>query len=498
MSRHAAGGLSRRRLLGSCWLGAGLTALASRARGAHLVADPLETDAVGQALLVKQGEITALELVDAAIARIKTLNPVLNAVVASDFELARRRAMTLDGAGAFQGVPYLVKDLADTADFPTQYGSRLFAGNRPDANDPTVDAVEQAGMIILGKTATPEFGLIGTTESLLTGPTANPWALDRSPGGSSGGAGAAIGSGMVPIASGSDGGGSIRLPASNCGVFGLKPSMGVPLGSSESLPAGIAVRGCLSRSVRDSAVMTTVYARPGQVPLVTDPLDRSLKVGLVINDHFGLAPHPDVAAATESTGRLLESLGHDVQPYSFRFDGAEMMDHFMSFWTQEPKQLRDRAIEQGLDPAEVLEPWTLGLARMGDERGDEEVAAAISYLNALGRSPEVFGDFDVLLSPVLSRPPVRTGEQAPTLPFGPLYEDVLAYVSYTPVANVAGFAAMSVPLNWSPSGLPIGSQVLARRGQDALLLALAYQLEAARPWSRTWAPYSARYLQISA
>jgi amidase len=272
--------------------------------------------------------------------------------------------------------------------------------------------------------------------------------------------------------------------------------MGVPMGSGETLPDGISVRGCLSRSVRDTAVMTTVYARPGRVPLVTDPLDRSLRVGFIVNDHFGRRPHPDVVSAVESAAGLFESLGHDVDPYEFRFDGAEMMDHFMTFWTQGPKEVRDTAIERGLDPEEVLEPWTLGLAAMADKRGPEDMAAAITYLNALGESPEVFGEFDVLLSPVLSRPPIRTGEQAPTLPFEPLYEDVLAYVSYTPVANVAGFAGMSVPLSWSPAGLPVGSQVLARRGQDELLLALAYQLEAARPWANQWAPYSARYVEL--
>jgi amidase len=299
---------------------------------------------------------------------------------------------------------------------------------------------------------------------------------------------------MVPVASGSDGGGSIRIPASQCGVFGLKTTMGLPVGSADSLPDGISVRGVLSRSVRDSAAMLTVYARPGRVGMVTDPVDEPLRVGLIVNDHFGLKPHDDVVSAVLATARLLESLGHKVIPASFPFDGEEMMDDFMSFWTQGPKQTRDRAIAANLDPEAVLEPWTLGLAAMGDQRGPEEIAAALEYLTGISDETALFKEFDVLLSPVLSRPPILIGEQSPILPFEPLYEDVLRYVSYTPVANVTGLPGISVPLAWNAQGLPIGSQFLARRGEDELLLRLAYQLEAAQPWADRWAPNSARFL----
>jgi amidase len=489
-------GLSRRALLKSVSLAVVGSGFGAVARG-DVPSSLHKLDGVAQARLVKDGEVSAVELVRAAIDRIERLNPILNAVVSMNAELALTRAAEIDRGRrkrVFEGLPFLVKDLTETAGIPTQNGSRMFRGFMADNDHPIVDAWEDAGAVVLGKTATPEFGLIATTEPLVSGPCRNPWSLDHTPGGSSGGAGSAVASGMVPVASGSDGGGSIRVPSSQCGVFGLKTSMGVPIGSAEALPGGISVKGVLSRSVRDSAVMLPVYAHPGRGTLVTDPIDRSLKVGLVINDHFGRKPHPDVVAATESTAALVESLGHRVEPTAFSFDGAEMMNHFMSFWTQGPKRLRDTALERGLEPEAVLEPWTLGLAAMGDARGEAEVAAAITYLNALGADRGLLGEFDVLLSPVLGGPPIRIGEQSPILPFEGLYDEVLHYVGYTPVANVTGVPAMSVPLNWNEAGLPIGSQFLAWRGEDAMLLRLAFQLEQARPWAGRWAPNSAELL----
>ena len=489
--------LSRRSLFKTAPALALATAGLSGSRSTLADTELLSLDGLAQVQLVKDREISVVELVGAAIDRIDRLNPVLNAVISANYDLALERARKLDAQGqrrVFEGLPFLIKDLTDVAGFQTLNGSRLFRGFVAAESNPFVQATEDAGAVVLGKTTTPEFGLIGTTEPLATGMTRNPWSLDHSTGGSSGGAGAAVAAGMVPIASGSDGGGSIRIPASQCGVFGLKPSMGVPVGSAEALPGGISVRGVLSRSVRDSAAMLPVYARPGSAALVTDPINRSLKVGLIVNDHFARKPDVDVVDAVESTAALMVELGHQVDTASFDFDGAEMMDHFMSFWTQGPVQARAEAISRGLDPAAVLEPWTLGLADMGAERGEAEIAAAMQYLTALSDEAALFGGFDVLLSPVLSRPPILIGEQSPILPFDALYDDVLSYVSYTPLANVTGLAGMSVPLFWNEAGLPIGSQFLARRGADELLLQLAFQLEQARPWAERWAPNSARFL----
>ena len=487
--------LSRRRLLKAAPAAAMLAGMPIQAQptSRHLV----DLDGLAQTRLVKQGDISVAELVSAAINRIERLNPLVNAVLSANYEMAMKKARELDAnrqTRVFEGLPFLIKDLTDVAGLETRNGSRMFRGNVAAESHVFVKAVEKAGVVIIGKTTTPEFGLIGTTEPLVSGLTRNPWSLDHSPGGSSGGAGAAVASGMLPVASGSDGGGSIRIPASQCGLFGLKTTMGVPAGSPEALPGGISVKGVLSRTVRDSAAMLPVYARPGTADLVTDPIDRQLTIGLIVNDHFGRAPHPDVAAAVESTAALLTELGHIVEPTRFRFSGEEMMDHFMSFWTQGPAELREAAIAQGKAPEAVLEPWTLGLAEMGAQRGDDEIQAAIRYLTALGNEDSLFGRFDMLLSPVLSKPPIRIGEQSPLLPFEPLYDDVLGYVSYTPVANVTGVPGMSVPLFWNDAGLPIGSQFLARRGEDELLLQLAFQLEQARPWAGRWAPYSAKRL----
>ncbi|MEZ5559328.1 MAG: amidase family protein [Pseudomonadales bacterium] len=493
--------------VGSVSAGLGLGACSSAAvRGQATASEavPLDLDATAQAALIRRGELSPVELLEATIERIERVNPVINAVVAHDYQRAMDRARLqteqLAGGGApvgpLFGVPYLVKDLAAVAGMPMQMGSRLYRGFVPSEDDVTVSACRAAGMNVIGKTATPEFGLIGSTESVLTGPTRNPWSLAHSPGGSSGGAGAAVAAGMLPVASGSDGGGSIRIPSSNCGVFGLKPGMGRVRGSGSALPEGLSVKLALSRSVRDSALMLSIYENPGAdaVGLVSEPLTRPLRVGLIVADHFGRAPHAEVAAAVTATGALLEDLGHRVEPWRFPFDGALMMDHFMSLWTQFAKSERDRARARGLDPELVLEPWTLGLAAMGDERTPERVAASLEWLNALGRDPRIFGDCDVLLSPVLSTPPARIGEQSPVAPFAPMYQDVLAYVSYTPLANLVGQCAMSVPLAWTAGGLPVGSHFMAPRGQDALLLQLAYQLEQARPWADRWAPNSARYL----
>ncbi len=489
--------LSRRDLLKAVPASAVTAGALAGAASAAASDELLALDGLGQVQLVKDGEISVVELVGAAIDRIDRLNPLLNAVVSANYDLAMDRARALDAnrqRRAFEGLPFLIKDLTNVAGFQTLNGSRLYRGFVAAESDPFAAATEAAGAVVLGKTTTPEFGLIATTEPLVTGLTRNPWSLDHTTGGSSGGAGAVVAAGMVPIASGSDGGGSIRIPASQCGVFGLKPSMGVPVGSAESLPGGIAVRGVLSRSVRDSAAMLPVYARPGSAGLVTDPIDRKLKVGLIVDDHFGNTPHPDVVRAVETSAALLADLGHQVEPTSFGFDGALMMDHFMSFWTQGPVQLRAEAERRGLAPEAVLEPWTLGLAEMGAKRGEAEVAAAISYLTELSDEAALFGEFDVLLSPVLAGPPILIGEQSPILPFEPLYDEVLNYVGYTPVANVTGLAGMSVPLYWNEAGLPIGSQFLARRGADELLLELAFQLEAARPWADRWAPNSAKFI----
>ena len=493
--------LNRRHFLSAAGTVAAAGCTATNGGGSAIPANPLDLDAIGQAQQIRNGTLSPLELLDQTIARIERLNPIINAVVATDFERARTLAATQTEAlaggrqpdGVLYGVPYLVKDLTPVAGVPMDFGSRLFAGTVAEEDGPAIAACRAAGMNIIGKTATPEFGLIGSTETMLHGPCRNPWSLDHSPGGSSGGTGAAIAAGMTPIASGSDGGGSIRIPASNCGVFGLKPSMGRNLGSDPSLPGGIAVKMALSRTVRDSALMLTLYENSGAdaVGRVDAPLTRPLKIGLIITDHLGNQPHEDVAAAVTRTARLLEQLGHSVEAHNFPFDGHALMDHFMSIWTQGPKNAVAQINADGGRPEDLLEPWTLGLAEMGSERGPDTVASSVRWLLETTADPRIFADFDLLLSPTLNTPPARTGEQSPTAPFEEMFPKVLEYVSYTPLANVAGHAAMSVPLGLSTDGLPIGSHFMAPRGGERLLLELALQLEEAAPWRNRWAPHSA-------
>ncbi len=454
-------------------------------------------DALGQADLVRQGAVSPQELAAAAVERIRALNPLLNAVTPRSIEDIEQRvpAAELSIDGPFSGVPTLFKDLLPVRGMPWQAGSRMHADRVADRTQPVFERLQESGLIVLGKSTTPEFGLIGTTESLLTGATANPWSLAHSAGGSSGGAASAVASGMVPIASASDGGGSIRIPASCCGLFGLKPTMGRVIGDAATLPQGLDVHLCVSRSVRDTAAWFAWVDAQRSAPVV-DPTSEQLRVKMVVPDHFGREPAPEVRLATERAGQLLEALGHRVEPGTFNFSGESFVQHFMALWSREPRMLEDALRARSVAPDAVLEPWTLGLASLNRRIGNDGFAAALEYLHRLHADYEaaLFGSADLLLSPVLSRPPVKLGEHAVTNPFDALYEDVIAYVSYTPVGNVTGVPGMSLPLHWSPEGLPIGVQVLARRGEDERLLALALQVERARPWADRWPPMSMAHL----
>ena len=288
-------------------------------------------DGIALAQKIAKGDATALEVLDAAIARIERLNPKINAVVTTDFDRARSRARENKFQGPFAGVPYLVKDLSDFAGLRTTKGSRAMLGNIADKTDVYVQACVDAGMNVVGKSNTPEFGMSCTTESLALGPCYNPWDLVRSAGGSSGGAAAAVASGMVPIAQGSDSGGSIRIPASCCGVFGLKPSRGRMIGSSDAF--GFATRGVLTRSVRDSAHALAATERPQPAPglkpvgLVKEPSKRRLTIGLYLKGEYGVEPEPEVADAVMATARLCEELGHKVRTAQIRFDAAISKDY---------------------------------------------------------------------------------------------------------------------------------------------------------------------------
>jgi amidase len=390
-------------------------------------------------------------------------------------------------------VPFLIKDLDDFIGLPTRYGSRAFLSAPPATKqEPLVDAFLKTGVDVIGKSATPEAGFLPTTEPLAFGATRNPWDRTRSSGGSSGGAAVATAAGVVPFAHASDGGGSIRIPASCCGLFGLKPSRGRMVGTrKETQVSDLSVNHVVTRTVRDSAAMFAAIEDSGdgaQLPaigLVTAPMKRKLRVGLVIEGGSGMAPSPEVRAATESSAKLMESLGHRVSPTRWPTPPTFIND-FLLLWASGADGLAKSIEKAAGRPADasLMEPFSLGLVEMYRKAPADALPQALARLQAAAKAYDGwFQQFDVIMSPVLASPPPPLGYVGPSVPFDTLVERLIEYVGYTTVHNVAGAPAMSVPLNWTPGGLPVGTMFAARRGQDALLLQLAYQLEAARPWA---------------
>jgi amidase len=459
-------------------------------------------DALGLAALIKRKQVSPVELVDDVIRRVERVNSKINAVLTKnlDFEKARARARSGALEGIFAGVPVMLKNLQQYKDANIDSGSRLFAraiaklGNLTKQNSPFVDAMERAGMIIAGITNSPELGLIDTTEPILHGPTRNPWNLNHTAGGSSGGTAAAIAAGIVPLAHGNDGGGSIRIPACQCGVFGLKPTRSRELGNGGGLgPLNIASNLCLSRSVRDTAAFLSVVenkSNPNFPPVgfVSGPGKKRLKIAVAIHTLTGQKPHSEVEKATNAAAKLCEKLGHKIEPINLAINGEEFIDAFLGFWASSTLGLEGTAkqlLGDGTKLEDVLEPWTLGLLEVAKSRG----AAACAQ-----RAMKVFGDIttgiekhfqsvDVILSPVMTTPPYKIGWHDPRVEFKTLYQRILDDVGYTPLHNACGTPAMSVPLYWTAGGLPVGSQFAAWRGGEGTLLQLAYELEAARPWA---------------
>jgi amidase len=472
------------------------------------MADELATlDATDQAALVRAGKVSARELVDAAIARIERLNPALNAVVIPLFEQARARAAAAGhDAAPFRGVPFLLKDLgARNAGEPYHNGMRFLRGlGWVEARGTHLaERFRAAGLVSLGKTNTPELGTMTTTEPVAYGPSRNPWDPARSTGGSSGGSAAAVASGMVPLAHANDGGGSIRIPASECGLVGLKPSRGrTSLGpESGELWAGLVVEHVVTRSVRDTAAVLDAVAgpMPGD-PYVAPPPDRPfaaevgaapgrLRIGLMARAPGGAATvHADCAAAVADAGRLLESLGHVVEEsHPAALDEHEFLQFFgevVASWVA--WELDDWGVRTGrpLGPDDV-EPVNRALAEMGRGLAASRYIAAVRWLQAHTRRVAAWwaGGFDLLLTPTLAEPPPPLGEfSSPDDPWRGYVRSV-PFAIFTSPFNTTGQPAISLPLFWNDRGLPIGLQLVAAYGREDLLLRIAAQLEAARPWA---------------
>lgn len=485
--------MTRRRLLRAGASSAGLAVAGHGIMRAAIAmpSDPFaRLDATAQAELARKGAVTARELVEAAIKRIESIDPKLNAVVTPIFGLARDAADRYAMTGPFGGVPFAIKDLVDLKGVRTTAGSRLLAANVATDTTPIVSRLLAAGFIALGKTNTPEFGLNASTEPLLFGPTRNPWNIARSPGGSSGGSAAAVASGMVPVAHASDGGGSIRIPASCCGLFGLKPSRSRMVGSQ---PTDSGEEGCLSRSVRDSATLLAWAQRKdaaaplAPVQLVIAPAARRLKIALATLNIYGREPKPEVKRAIERTAQLCAQLGHHVEPAILPVAGEEFIRHFMVAWSAGAARVEQLAISFGKKPEDVLEPWTLYLAAHARAQVPDAAEKASAYFGELTRRfAAFFANWDVALSPVVDDVPPPLGYLRPDVDPPRLWARLVEYVSYTPIYNVAGVPAISVPLQMSTNGLPIGSQFAARIGGEQTLLELAFELEAAQPWSARW------------
>jgi amidase len=467
--------------------------------------DLVSVDATAQADLVRRREATALELVDAAIARIEALNPRLNAVITTRFDKARDEAKAERLAdGPFRGVPFLLKDLdVYSAGDPYHCGIRALKDARwIEAGDSFLAAkFRRAGFVFLGKTNTPELGVAVTTEPLAYGPSRNPWNPDHSTGGSSGGSAAAVASGMVAVAHASDGGGSIRIPASACGLVGLKPSRGrVSLGPScGELWAGMVTSFALTRSVRDAAALLDAVsgpmpgdpylapppARPFAAEVGADP--GLLRIG-VLGELPGGELHPECAAALASAREALRGLGHRLEESRPGALGEpESMQHFMTVVTSSVAAALDEwGVKLGRPIArESVEPATWALAELG------RTVSAAHYIDAL-RALSVYSrriagwwseGFDLLVSPTMAAPPPRIGELTASAddPLSALAK-VLPLVPFTPPFNITGQPAISLPLYWSSTGLPIGIQLVAAYGREDLLIRVASALERAMPW----------------
>jgi amidase len=457
------------------------------------VTDLSHLDLIGHAELVRSGEATALELLDAAIARIEAARE-LNAVICDLFERAREQAAGPLGDGVLAGAPFLLKDLgAPLARTPERMGSVALRDHVSARSSVVVERYLAAGLIVAGKTNTPEWGNHCTTEPVSFGPTVNPRAPGRSPGGSSGGSAAAVAAGLVPAASGGDGTGSIRVPASCCGVIGLKPARGRKTFAPDAghVLEGLVNEHALTRSVRDCAALLdatagAVAGDPYTAPAPAEPWLRAierdpgrLRILFTADGPFDSVTHPDVAAAVERTARQLEALGHMVEPGAPAFDPERVIDAVAVLHQVSNLELYALAREVlGRAPArDELEPTAWEMLEEGRGVSGERYAGAIAAVHAQGRRFAAgLAGFDALLVPTLltGGPPPLGHLNRPRGSTPAFFRTEFATTGWTPMANVSGFAAISLPLDETAEGLPIGIQLMAP--QETVLLQLAAQL----------------------
>jgi len=460
-------------------------------------------DALGLADLVHKKKTSPLELVDEAIARAEKLNPILNAIVFKVYDQARDAAKTKPTDGLFAGVPTLLKDMrAGATGMPTRSGSRLSPAALADHDSTLLARFKAAGLIPLGKTNVPEFGILPTTESKLYGPAHNPWNLAHSTGGSSGGSAAAVAARIVPIAHATDGGGSIRIPASCCGLVGLKVSRGrVTQGPDMAdSTSGLSVDHVVTRSVRDCAAALDVDSVPdygdpyfapaaeGSYLAAISRKPKRLRIAMSLKRLDGIAHDPQVTDAVRKTAKLCESLGHSVEEAAPPIDSAQITPAFMTLWAANTALGVERLAQmQGIAPSlETVEGLTLSLYESGKKISAIEMMTAQQTLLRAARIAAKFHEtYDAWLCATLDSPPLKLGvidveERDLRKAFAP----IMGYVPFTAIQNATGQPGINLPLNWSADGLPLGVQFVARNGGEMLLLQLAAELEQAQPWIR--------------
>lgn len=459
-------------------------------------------DGLGLAELVRKREVAPAELVEEAIARIEQHNPTLNAVIYKMYEQARRTAVGAGRNGAlFGGVPFLLKDiLGDYEGVPTTAGCRFMTGV-PAAHDSTlVTRYKAAGLIALGKTNAPECGILPTTEPALYGPCRNPWNVDHSTGGSSGGSAAAVAAGIVPLAHANDGGGSIRIPAACCGLVGLKPTRArVPMGPDlGDFPGGLAIDHVVSRTVRDSAAALDCthgpeLGDPYYAPPVARPFLQEvgaepgrLRIAFTTTSLSGAALHPECRAAVDNAARLLETLGHTVEAAAPAIEMNVLTSAFLAVFTSGHAAFIDGfgQLHERTPTERDFEGLTWGLYQQGKELSATRFHLALAALRSASRQIARFHEtYDCWMTPTLGAPPIRIGtidinERDPMKALAP----VIDYVPFTPIQNATGQPAISLPLHWTQEGLPVGVMFTGRFGDEATLFRLAAQLEQAQPW----------------
>lgn len=478
-------------------------------KGARRHDELIDFDALGLAQLIKKKEISAGEMTELIIRRIEAVEPIINAISTRTFERARGKADKIPLDSTFAGVPVLIKDMIDVGGVRRTDGSRLLLTNVPQKNVAYIDGVEAAGMNIIGMTNVPEFAQLGiVTNNSAFGKSRNPWDLSKSTLGSSGGAGAAVAAGILPLVHGTDGGGSNRLPASANGVFGMKPSRERMLsGEADGGHSQFKTNQAMSRTVRDSAALfNETEDKSGKVfepvGLVEGPGKRRLRVGFAANMKGGLKSDAGVLRAMESSAKLLQDLGHEIVEVEMPIDSEEFFKNFngaflrrFGVFSEMASGLSGRsAADSGL-----LDPWTASLIAYGASITEEEERNGLAYLAKVpGMFGALFEKVDILMSPVMPVVSVGGDELRPVdLVNDSLLEFLQDRMQFTAPTNVAGIPAMSVPLHWEQSsGLPVGTMFQSAIGNDRMLYELAFELEEARPWKSKWAPYSVKHIPI--